>query len=53
MKTEKYQCIHCGYIYVYIEYDNGNQMNLPFDQLDDNWTCPTCGLKKKIFKKID
>jgi rubredoxin len=53
LKVEKHQCGHCGYVYVYIEYDNGNKMNLPFENLYNNWTCPTCGLSKHVFEKMD
>lgn len=53
MKVEKHKCTHCSYVYVYMEYDNGNKLNVPFEELDENWVCPTCGLSKKHFEKIE
>lgn len=53
MITEKYRCEHCGYVYVYMKYDNGNELNKAFSDLDENWLCPTCGLNKSHFKKLE
>jgi rubredoxin len=53
MIVEKYKCSHCGYLYVYIDYGNGNKMNVPFEELEEDWNCPMCGLGKNAFKKID
>lgn len=44
--NKKYECIVCGYIY-----DNANE-TIKFNDLPDNWTCPTCGAEKSDFIEI-
>lgn len=52
MLVEKYKCTHCGYVYVYMKYPTGAELNKAFDKLEDDWVCPTCGKNKTIFEKI-
>ncbi len=45
--TEKiYKCAVCGHIY-----DN-NTEKIKFEDLPDNWKCPTCGVGKEEFSEI-
>lgn len=44
---DKYECQVCGYIY-----DPAENDDVSFDDLDDNWVCPECGVGKDEFKKI-
>ncbi|WP_353890486.1 rubredoxin [Carboxylicivirga marina] len=51
---QKYKCLACGYIYDPEVGDPEN--NIPpgtaFDDLPDDWTCPTCGSPKEMFEPI-
>ena len=42
---KKYICDVCGYVYDSAKGDTGNGVNLGtvFEDLSDDWTCPTCG----------
>jgi flavin reductase (DIM6/NTAB) family NADH-FMN oxidoreductase RutF/rubredoxin len=42
----KYKCAACGYIY-----DDAVE-EVPFEDLPDDWICPTCGSEKEDFYKI-
>jgi len=44
---DKYECIICGHIY-----DESMEL-VKFEDLPDNWVCPTCGVGKDKFKKIN
>ena len=44
---DKYECIICGHIY-----DESIEL-VKFEDLPDNWVCPTCGVGKDKFKKIN
>jgi len=54
---EMYQCQgppSCGYVY---NPDRGDrkgkiEKNTPFDELPEDWTCPSCGLPKRMFKPM-
>lgn len=50
---DKYVCILCGYVYdpEKGDPDNGVEPGTPFDQLPDDWVCPTCGANKDMFEK--
>ncbi len=37
-------CQVCGYVY-----DPAENDNIPFDQLPEDWACPTCGVGKGDF----
>ena len=39
---EKYVCTACGY-----EYDG----ETPFEELEEDYVCPVCGLGKEFFEK--
>jgi len=50
----KYEC-PCGYVYDPAEgdYENGVEPGTAFEDLPDDWVCPTCGAEKEYFEKID
>lgn len=39
-----YVCQVCGYVY-----DPEENDGIPFDQLPEDWVCPTCGVGKGDF----
>ena len=41
---KKYVCDVCGYVY-----DPAENDGIPFDQLPEDWVCPTCGVGKDDF----
>lgn len=43
---DAYRCTICGYIY-----DNAKE-KVRFEDLPDDWKCPTCGVGKDMFEKI-
>ena len=44
--SNRYQCIICGYIY------DDSKEEVKFEDLDENWKCPRCGVGKDKFIKI-
>ncbi|MCI6590647.1 MAG: rubredoxin [Lentisphaeraceae bacterium] len=40
----KYVCQVCGYVY-----DPAENDGIPFEQLPEDWVCPTCGVGKSDF----
>jgi rubredoxin len=50
---DKYVCILCGYVYdpETGDPDNNIEQGTPFDQLPEDWVCPTCGANKDMFEK--
>lgn len=50
----KYECTVCGYIYdpELGDPDGGIRPQTPFEELPDDWVCPTCGAGKDEFEKI-
>ena len=40
----KYKCTVCGYIY------DEQEEGVKFDDLPDDWVCPTCGVSKDYFE---
>ena len=48
---KKYVCDVCGYVYDPAEGDPDGDVaaGTPFDDLPDDWVCPTCGASKKHF----
>ncbi len=40
----KYVCQVCGYVY-----DPEENDGVPFEQLPEDWACPTCGVGKADF----
>lgn len=45
--SNKYECIICGHIY------DESIEKIKFEDLPDDWICPTCGVGKENFKKIN
>lgn len=43
----QYRCTVCGYIY-----DEAVE-DVPFADLPDDWTCPTCGAPKEAFELVE
>ena len=50
----KYEC-PCGYVYDPAEGDHtqGIAPGTAFEDLPDDWTCPTCQADKSIFTKVE
>ena len=48
---DRYVCEICGYFYDPNEGDLDNDINpdIPFDELPEDWVCPTCGAPKEDF----
>ena len=40
----KYKCTVCGYIY------DEQEEGVKFDDIPDDWVCPTCGVSKDYFE---
>lgn len=55
MKTAKYRCTVCGYIYdaELGDSDGGIKPGTPFKELPDDWVCPVCGVAKSEFEKME
>ena len=51
----KYQCSICGYIYdpEVGDPDSGIAPGTAFEDIPEDWTCPTCGVTKDNFVKIE
>ena len=43
---KKYVCVVCGYVYDPAEHDG-----VAFEDLPDDWVCPTCGVGKDQFEE--
>jgi len=50
---DKYVCEMCGYVYDPSEGDpdNGVESGTSFEDLQDDWVCPMCGVGKEEFVK--
>ncbi len=50
----KWLCSVCGYIYDPQKGDiaSGISPGTPFDNLPDDWVCPSCGADKEAFEVI-
>jgi rubredoxin len=50
----KWQCSVCGYIYNPQKGDVAGEIppNTPFENLPDEWVCPSCGASKEAFEEI-
>ena len=53
-QTQKYHCLACGYIYdpELGDEDAGIKPGTPFEDLPDDWVCPTCGSTKDMFEPL-
>lgn len=51
---EKYQCTLCGYIYdpELGDPEHGISPGTAFDDLPDDWVCPICRAKKRVFEPV-
>jgi len=51
----KWECRVCGYIYdpAKGDPDNGVNAGTAFDNLPEDWVCPSCGANKDLFDKLD
>ena len=47
----KYTCDVCGYVYdpAVGDSENGIPAGTSFEELDENWVCPLCGVGKDMF----
>jgi len=50
---DRYVCNLCGYVYDPADGDpdNGIDPGTAFENLPDDWECPTCGAPKSEFSK--
>lgn len=48
---KKYVCIVCGYVYdeALGDPDSGIAPGTKFEDIPDDWTCPSCGVSKENF----
>lgn len=53
-QMEKYVCDVCGYEYdpAVGDPDNGIAPGTAFEDIPDDWVCPTCGVGKDMFSKM-
>ena len=51
----KWECRVCGYIYdpARGDPDNGVNPGMSFENLPEDWVCPSCGANKDLFDKLD
>ena len=51
---QKYRCLVCGHIYDPAEgdADSGIAPGTPFEELPDDWACPSCGASKDMFEPV-
>ncbi len=52
--TQKYRCLACGYIYdpAIGDENAGIEPGTPFENLPNDWVCPTCGSPKDMFEPL-
>ena len=52
---DKWRCSVCGYIYDPEKGDDDGDIKpgTPFEEIEDDWLCPVCGVDKSEFEKID
>ena len=52
---QSYECTICEYIYNPEEGDpdNGVAPGTAFEDLPDDWVCPSCGVDKEYFEQVD
>jgi len=50
---DKYECSICGYVYdpAVGDPDNGIAPGTKFEDIPEDWVCPTCGAPKSEFNK--
>lgn len=49
---QKYKCTVCGYIYdpAAGDPDNGVEPGTAWENVDESWVCPECGVGKDMFE---
>lgn len=52
MEKNTYTCVVCGYTYDPVEGDpeHGIAPGTTWDELDEDWVCPLCGVGKEMFQ---
>jgi len=52
---QSYECTACEYIYNPKEgdLDNGVAPGTAFEDVPDDWVCPSCGVGKDFFEPVD
>jgi rubredoxin len=52
---KSYECTACGYVYDPKRGDpaGGIKPGTPFEELPDDWVCPSCGLAKDMFDPVE
>ena len=52
---KKYVCDVCGYIYdpAAGDPDNGIAPGTAFEDIPEDWVCPTCGVTKEDFSEVE
>ena len=51
---KQYRCLACSYIYDPASGDpsGGIEPGTAFEDLPDDWTCPSCGVGKDMFEEL-
>lgn len=51
---KQYECTVCNYIYdpQKGDPDGGIEPGTPFEEIPDDWVCPTCGAMKSDFEPV-
>jgi rubredoxin len=52
---QKYECTVCGYVYdpKVGDPDSGIEPGTSFEEIPEDWVCPTCGATKEDFEAIE
>jgi rubredoxin len=52
---KKYQCFFCGYVYdeAVGDPDGGIAPSTPWEDIPDDWICPSCGAAKSDFAMME
>lgn len=52
---KQYRCTICSYVYDPAEGDpdSGIAPGTPFEDIPEDWVCPTCGAAKEDFEPLD
>ena len=52
---KKYRCIVCEYVYdpAVGDPDSGIAPGTSFEELQEDWRCPVCGVGKDSFEPVD
>ncbi len=51
---QSYECTACEYVYIPEkgDPDNGVAPGTAFEDLPDDWVCPSCGVDKDFFEPV-